>query len=125
MKVVLLADENAAGGPMFAMLDRMTRDDALVAVGNVAVRLGGMLKKRRRDERPALAATFMETHRNHAEAARRMAMQLTAYHQPQVILIHGDPDPVLQEQVEYYAANLPTAILVQSIEEFVKERGRS
>lgn len=126
MKVVLLASENAAGEPIFALLDRMTRDDALVAVGNVAIRLGAMMRKRRAALRPKLDAMFMETHRNPVEASRRMAMQLIAYHLPQVVVVHGDPDARLQEDVMAYAeAHLPEAIPVVSIEEFIRGRGRA
>ena len=125
MKIILLADGNAPGEPIFAMLDRMTGDDEIVAVGDMAVRLGAMLKKRRRDRRPYLHAMFMEARRPQGDGATRLAMTLIHHHMPQLVIVHGDPDPELQEETMRYADNAVPAVPVVAIGDFIAERSRA
>lgn len=128
MKVVLL------GGGIMArdvaiVLDVLVHQDTLVTTGATKGIVEAMLRKRGRSKAlwPKLETQLLESERYDPDKARtQLAAQLVAggaSAPPHVIVLAGEPDPVLQEEVmRFAAARTPQAIPIVTAEDFKASR---
>jgi hypothetical protein len=127
MKIVILGSSNIAWGELRQVLATLGADDEVVVNGAAASAVEFLVKQHRRDHRqrpPTFTVQRAEVPRYEPDQARtQLAMQLIAYHAPAAVVLVGEPDPLLQEEVmRFAAAHLPRPVPVWTAGEFVHER---
>jgi hypothetical protein len=116
------------GADVSRVLTALGPQDTLLLTGATEGFVSGWLRKyRRRNLHPKLEVYRLEEDRYGAEGARKqLALQLAMGGSggvPNVIVLAGDPDPVVQEEVMRLAAlQTPKPIEVKSAGEFAASR---
>jgi hypothetical protein len=127
MKVVILGGDGDRWDELRAVVTQLGPDDEVVATGACASRVEYLLKAYRRDHRqrpPQLQVERLDVPRyDRAKAITLLAAALVTHHMPGAVVLVGEPEPELQEEVmRFAAAHLPRPVPVWTAGEFVRER---
>lgn len=123
MRIVLLGHSGIEAAKVGRVLDYLTRGDTVVVTGALSGLAKLLLKRRPVSQRATLEVQLLEPNRYPGdEATIQLAAQLVSFHRPHAIVLVGEPQPLLQEQVMRLAEAEVRPVPVVTGEDFVRER---